>query len=64
MNLFCYESHGTDCVVAGWELSFVGDNLLEDTMLSGVSTMLSKFTTPTVFCLDFLVIEFNLLDGS
>jgi len=36
----------------------VGDNLLEDTMLSGVSTMLSKFIIPTVFCLDFLVIEF------
>ena len=43
-------------VVAGWELFSVGDNLLEDTMLFGAFTMLSKFTTLIMFYLDFLVI--------
>lgn len=39
----------------GWELSFVGDNLLEDTMSYGVSATLLKFTTPKAPYLGFWV---------
>lgn len=42
-------------VLTGSELSFVGDNLLEDTMSSGAFSRLSKLITPTVPYLGFWV---------
>lgn len=55
-DLFVCDLNLTSFVVAGLELFFLEDNLLVDTMLFGVFTLLSRFTILRVFCLDFLVI--------